>query len=192
MLEQNQINLLGAYHDRSYVYAVLCNRSFEFFSFIRSITNIPLILISSIMAIMNSSTFDAESMKLYNIIINSLTALLLGLISNFKLAEKDADFKKLGQSMTKLCHQIEDDLNNNLEFITVDEIRQRVKEYDSLIETLDHAFPSFIKNKVKDLYKENRTLPSCLNCEGTTFNRPNSFQLSSELNHIEPIEEEII
>ena len=192
MIEQNQINLLVAYRDRSYVYAVLCNRSFEFFSFIRSITNIPLILISSVMAIMNSSSFDAESMKLYNIIINSLTALLLGLISNFKLAEKDADFKKLGQSMTKLCHQIEDDLNNNLEFITVDEIRQRVKEYDSLIETLDHSFPSFIKNKVKDMYKENRTLPSCLNCEGTTFNRPNSFQLSSELNHIEPIEEEII
>ena len=191
MLEQNQINLLVAYRDRSYVYAVLCNRSFEFFSFIRSITNIPLILISSVMAIMNSSTFDAESMKLYNIIINSLTALLLGLISNFKLAEKDSDFKKLGHSMTKLCHQIEDDLNNNLEFITVDEIRQRVKEYDSLIETLDHAFPSFIKNKVKDLYKENRTLPSCLNCEGTTFNRPNSFQISSELNHIDVIPENV-
>ena len=192
MIEQNQINLLVAYRDRSYVYGVLCNRSFEFFSFIRSITNIPLILISSVMAIMNSSTFNAEDMKLYNIIINSLTALLLGLISNFKLAEKDADFKKLGQSMTKLCHQIEDDLNNNLEYITVDEIRQRVKEYDSLIETLDHSFPSFIKNKVKDMYKENRTLPSCLNCEGTTFNRPNSFQLSSELNHIEPITEELI
>ena len=191
MIEQNQINLLVAYRDRSYVYAVLCNRSFEFFSFIRSITNIPLILISSIMAIMNSSTFDAESMKLYNIIINSLTALLLGLISNFKLAEKDSDFKKLGQSMTKLCHQIEDDLNNNLEFITVDEIRQRVKEYDSLIETLDHAFPSFIKNKVKDMYKENRTLPSCLNYEGTIFNRPNSFQISSELNHIDVIPENV-
>ena len=191
MIEQNQINLLVAYRDRSYVYAVLCNRSFEFFSFIRSITNIPLILISSVMAIMNSSTFDAESMKLHNIIINSLTALLLGLISNFKLAEKDSDFKKLGQSMTKLCHQIEDDLNNNLEFITVDDIRQRVKEYDSLIETLDHAFPSFIKNKVKDMYKENRTLPSCLNCEGTIFNRPNSFQISSELNHIDVIPENV-
>ena len=191
MIEQNQINLLVAYRDRSYVYGVLCNRSFEFFSFIRSITNIPLILISSVMAIMNSSTFNAEDMKLYNIIINSLTALLLGLISNFKLAEKDADFKKLGQSMTKLCHQIEDDLNNNLEFITVDEIRQRVKEYDSLIETLDHAFPSFIKNKVKDMYKENRTLPSCLNCEGTQFNRPNSFQISSELNHIDVIPENV-
>ena len=50
--------------------------------------NIPLIVISSVMAILNSGQFKPEDMKLPNIIINSLTALILALISNFKLAEK--------------------------------------------------------------------------------------------------------
>jgi hypothetical protein len=34
-----------------------------------------------------------------------------------------------------------------------------------LNESLDFPFPNFIKNRVKKVYKDKRTLPNALNCE---------------------------
>ena len=47
------------------------------------------------MAILNSGSFKAEDMKLPNIIISSLTALILGLINNFSISEKTTEFRKV-------------------------------------------------------------------------------------------------
>jgi hypothetical protein len=187
MIEQHQIDLLVAYRDRSYVFASLCSSSYEFFSKLRSVMNLPLIVISSVMAILNSGQFEPEDMKLPNIIINSLTALILALISNFKLAEKETEFKKVSIQMTKICHRMEDSLHNHIRTITSDEITNYIKEYDSIVENLDYTFPYFLKERTKKLYKNNRTLPSILNCTTTEFLRANST--SFELNHIEPIHE---
>jgi len=173
-IEQHQIDLLKSYRDKSYVFAALCNSSYEFFSLLKSICNIPLILTSSIMAILNSGSFTADDMKLPNIIINSLTALMLGLITNFNISEKTTEFRKVNIQMTKLCHHIEDDLNNNLRTISVIDIRRHINEYDSIIENLDYPFPHFIKEKIKKTYKNNRTLPSILNCTTTEFVRTES------------------
>ena len=193
MIEQHKIDLLVAYRDRSYVFAALCSSSYEFFSKLRSIMNIPLIVISSLMAILNSGSFDSEDMKLPNIIINACTALILALINNFRLAEKDTEFKKVSIQMTKLCHKIEDDLNNNLRILTADQIRNHINEYDNIVENLDYVFPYFLKERAKKTYKDHRSLPSILNCTTTEFHRTNSlsFELerTSELNHIEPIQE---
>ena len=193
MLEPHQIDLLFAYRDRSYVFASLCSSSYEFFSKLRSVMNIPLIVISSVMAILNSGSFSSEDMKLPIIIINACTALILALISNFKLAEKDTEFKKVSIQMTKLCHKIEDDLNNNLRILTGENISNFIKEYDSIVENLDYTFPYFLKERCNKMYKNNRSLPSILNCTTTEFHRTNSLSFeierTSELNHIEPIQE---
>ena len=66
---QTRINILVQYNDKCYVYSQMCNSTYEFFSFLRSIINIPLIIISSIMAILNSGSFSSEDMKLPNIVI---------------------------------------------------------------------------------------------------------------------------
>ena len=83
-LEQRQIDLLISYRDKAYVYAVLCEKSFELFSLIRTLCNIPLILITSVLSIINASDFDPKDMKLPNVIINACVAMIMGLISNFK------------------------------------------------------------------------------------------------------------
>ena len=193
MLAQHQIDLLVAYRDRSYVFASLCSSSYEFFSKLRSLMNIPLLIISSLMAILNSGQFQPETMKLPNIIINACTALILALIANFRLAEKDTEFKKVSIQMTKLCHKIEDDLNNNLRTLTGENISNFIKEYDNIVENLDYTFPYFLKERCKKMYKNNRSLPSILNCTTTEFHRTNSLSFeierTSELNHIEPIQE---
>ena len=87
-LNSKQVKLLQDYRDKYYVMNVLLTRSYERFNFIKQITNIPLILSSSVMAIINSSSFDGNEVKMPNIVINSITALILSLIGNFQITER--------------------------------------------------------------------------------------------------------
>lgn len=162
-LEQRQINLLKSYKDKSYIMGVLCEKSFEHFNFIKSICNIPLILISSVMAILNSSAFDGNEMKIPNIVINSLTAMIVGIINNFRVNEKENNFKQLSCKFMKISHMIEDKLNNHLDSLTSSDISNQIKEYDNLIEQIDFTFPAFIQKTVKTLYKNKKQLPAILN-----------------------------
>ena len=166
MLNERQISLLIQYRDKTYVMQVLFIKSFEFYSLLKSVLNIPLILTSSVMAIMNSGNFEPESMKLPNIVINSSTAMLLAMINNFQISEKTSIFKTLSDKMLKLCHKIDNDLVNNLDTIHTEDIKAYIDEYDTILETNEHGFPYFIKNSVKRLYSGKRHMPSILNCEG--------------------------
>ena len=162
-LEQRQINLLKSYKDKSYVMGVLCEKSFEHFNFIKSICNIPLILISSVMAILNSSSFDGNEMKIPNIVINSLTAMIIGIINNFRINEKESNFKQLSCKFMKIYHTIEDKLHNHLETLSSSDISNQIKEYDNLIEQIDFTFPTSIQKTVKKLYNNKKQLPAILN-----------------------------
>ena len=185
-LEQRQINLLKSYKDKSYVMSVLCEKSFEHFNFIKTICNIPLILISSCMAILNSSAFDANQMKIPNVVINSLTAMIMAMINNFRVNEKESNFKQLSIKFMKICHSIEDNLHNNLESLTTDDVSNQIKNYDNLIEQIDFTFPSNIQNKVKNLYKGKKQLPAILNGDIDGFIVENSsiIQTASQINTV--------
>ena len=166
MISQEQVKLLQSYRDKSYVTSVLCSQSEEFFSFIRSMVNIPLIVSNSILTILNSmSENNSNDMKYTNIALNAATATILSLIGNFKLTEKVTNYRTINFKMNKLCHQIEDRLTNDLENTNVDHIRQFINEYDSLCEQLDFPYPGFIKNRVKRTYMGKKALPNILNCE---------------------------
>jgi len=80
-----QIKLLESYRDKAYITSILCSQSAEHFSFLRSIINIPLILSSSTMTVLNSmdSTEGSNNnMKYANIILNAWTSLILSLVGN--------------------------------------------------------------------------------------------------------------
>ena len=53
MLTDQQIKLLKSYRDKAYISAVMCDECSKFYNFIRSLINIPLILSSSILTILN-------------------------------------------------------------------------------------------------------------------------------------------
>ena len=168
-LEQRQIDLLISYRDKAYVYAVLCEKSFELFSLIRSLCNIPLILITSVLSIINASDFDPKEMKLPNVVINASIAMIMSLIGNFKLNEKESVYKQVNQRMVRHCHFIEDLLNNSLESLESDDVSEVIKKYDDIVESNEYAFPRHIKTRVANIYKNKRTLPAVLNCVGTDF-----------------------
>jgi len=169
MLEQRQINLLISYRDKAYVYGVLCDRSYELFSLIKSLCNIPLILITSILSIINASSFDPVEMKMPNVIINASVALIMGMISNFKLSEKESLYKQVNQKMVRHCHNIEDMLNNSLATLDSEDVSNVIKKYDDIVEMNEYPFPNHIKRKITNIYKGKRSLPAVLNCVDVDF-----------------------
>ena len=164
MITNEQIKLLQSYRDKAYVSNILCDETMNFYSMIKSIVNLPLILSSAVMTIMNSSDLSSHDMKVPNIIINGSTTLLLALVNNFKLPERINNFRTISIKMNKLCHNIEDKLTNSLDEVTTENIRLFINDYDNLNETLEYSFPNFIKERVKKRYTNKKTLPNILNC----------------------------
>jgi len=179
-LNKHQIKLLQDYRDKAYVMNVLLTKSYERYAFIKQITNIPLILSSSAMAIVNSSSFSGEEVKLPNIIINSLTALTISLIGNFQINQKEMLFQNLSSKFLKLCHQIEDDLTNNIEDVDKTDVKKFIDDYDNLIESVTYVIPTDIQDKVKNIYRNKKCLPAFLNCEGD-FTRNSPSRHNAEL-----------
>ena len=137
-ISSEHVKLLESYRDKAYITSILCAQSSEHFEFLRSIINIPLILSSSVMTVMNSMN---------------------------ETNSNEIKIKQIEIKMNKLTHKIEDFLSIDLESTKIEDIRAIINEYDSLNESLDFPFPNFIKNRVKKIYSGKKTLPNILNCE---------------------------
>ena len=164
-ISTDHVKLLESYRDKAYITSILCAQSSEHFSFLRSMVNLPLIISSSVMTVLNSMSDNSNEMKYANIVLNTWTSLILSIIGNFKLTEQDTNFRSLSTKFNKLCHKIKDFLSIDLENTKIEDIRTIINEYDSLNESLDFPFPNFIKNRVKKIYSGKKTLPNILNCE---------------------------
>jgi len=164
-ISTDHVKLLESYRDKAYITSILCAQSSEHFSFLRSMVNLPLIISSSVMTVLNSMSDNSNEMKYANIVLNTWTSLILSIIGNFKLTEQATNFKQIEIKMNKLTHKIEDFLSIDLESTKIEDIRAIINEYDSLNESLDFTYPNFIKNRVKKIYSGKKTLPNILNCE---------------------------
>lgn len=164
VLTDTQKEMLVAYRDKSYISSILCEECYNYNVIRKNIINIPLIFCSSIMTVFNSSSFDADTMKIPNIVLNSLTTLILALIGNFKFVEKQNNFHTNGIKFNRLCHKIEDILSNDLDTITGEKIRDIINEYDVLNENLEYPYVSSIKYKIRKRYYGKKILPNALNC----------------------------
>lgn len=181
-MNNHNINILKEYRDKVFIYEVLCTKSSEYYSQIKSIINAPLILASSIFTILNSGTFSADSMQIPNIVVNSMTALFISLLNQYKVSEKASTFRHLGLKYMTLLHHIEDIINNDTD-ISADDTRQVVKAYDELISQNEYHIPNHIKKKVRTLYLTKRYLPVILNgdCQATP---PASKEPSNTENYV--------
>ena len=167
MLSAEQIKLLEGYRDKAYICNILCDESFNYYSFIKTLINLPLILSSTIMTVLNSSDFDPITMRIPNIILNASTSLILSLINNYKLPEKCQTFRNKANKYMHLTNSIEDSLTNELNEINIDKIRNFINDYDGITESLEYSYPTHIKNRVRKKFKNIKTLPNSLNCVGT-------------------------
>lgn len=147
--------------DKCEAMTLLCTKASTHWSFVKFCFNMPLVLTSSAMCIINSISEDANTMKIPNIVVNAVNVLVMSLNNSIKASEKFETFKKLSQQFMILSQELE-----NIEGeITREKYDIIVLKYDNLI--ADCAFeeiPSKYKLHVAKIYTESgRYVPIQLN-----------------------------
>jgi len=140
--------------------SLLCNKACNRWSLIKFIFQIPLILTSSVMCILNSFSDNNNNMKIPNVVVNGISVLLISYQNNLKVAEKTELFKNLSNQFLQLAHEVEGCEPEKLD-------RQRVntliEKYDALIQScLFEDIPKSIKQEVVNIF-DGKALPLQLN-----------------------------
>ena len=123
-------DILNMLLDKCEAMSVLCQKATQHWSLIKFAFQIPLIITSSVMCILNSFDNDEGNMKIPNVVVNGASVLTLHYKNNLKVPEKVELFKNLSNTLLQLAHQIEgmerDDLSKNA-------INALTEKYDSLV-----------------------------------------------------------
>lgn len=148
--------------DRCECMTLLTSKAVSHWSFIKFCFNIPLVLTSSAMCIINSISTDANMMKIPNIIVNGVSVLIMSLNANIKASEKVEMFKKLSQAFMTLSQEIE---SIEGETIDNDDYKILLLKYDNLIkDCLFEEIPQKYKLSIGELYtKNNKYIPIQIN-----------------------------
>lgn len=147
---------------KSEAMVLLCSKSSSYWSLIKFCFNIPLVLTSSSMCIINSISEDANDVKIPNIVVNAISVLIISLNNSIKASEKCDLFRRLSQQFLLLSGQIENDnelTENDFNIIAI--------KYENLInDVLFEEVPNRYKMQVAESFKD-RYLPLQLNgCSG--------------------------
>ena len=137
---------------------LLCSKASGYWSMVKFAFNMPLVLTSSAMCIINSISEDANEVKIPNIVVNAISVLIISLNNSIKASEKCDLFKRLGQQFLLLAGQIEND-----EEIDDHEFSLLALKYENLInDVLFEEIPNRYKMQVIESFKD-RHLPLQLN-----------------------------
>jgi hypothetical protein len=137
---------------------LLCSKASGYWSMIKFGFNIPLVLTSSAMCIINSISEDANDVKIPNIVVNAISVLIISLNNSIKASEKCDLFRRLGQQFLLLAGQIEND-----DEISDNEFSLLALKYENLVnDILFEEIPDRFKMQVIESFKD-RHLPLQLN-----------------------------
>ena len=143
---------------KSEAMVLLCSKASSYWSMIKFAFNIPLVLTSSAMCIINSISEDANEVKIPNIVVNAISVLIISLNNSIKASEKCDLFRRLSQQFLLLAGQIENDNE-----ITDSDFQLISLKYENLInEVLFEEIPTRYKLQVAESFK-NRVVPLQLN-----------------------------
>ena len=139
---------------------------------------IPLILTSSVMCILNSFEREDESnMKIPNVVVNGFSVIIISLQNNLKVPEKVVLFKNLSNEYLTFPHAIE---ALEPDTITREMMNNFTKKYDALqTQCLFEDIPHKYKVEVIKSWGS-RALPTQLNgASGMKRHSENFIQMSS-------------
>ena len=154
-------NLINIYKQRLEVMSIVCVQTSSFYNTCKNVIMCLSLLISSVLAILNSATENLNDLKLPNIILNSFLVFLIGISNQLKFSELNEKFHKLFNSFSKLEHSI-DRLNNDQETpMSSEQINNIITKYEDLMESVDNV-PNFIQQRVRKQYIH-KHLPFFLN-----------------------------
>ena len=93
--------------DKCECLTLLCTKGSSYWSLVKFCFNIPMVITSSAMCIINSISEDANSVKIPNIVVNAISVLIMSITNSVKPAEKFDIFKRLQQQFMELSVEIE-------------------------------------------------------------------------------------
>ena len=159
---------------------LLTNKASGYWSMVKFAFNIPLVLTSSAMCIINSISEDANEVKIPNIVVNAISVLIMSLNNSIKASEKCDLFRRLGQQLLLLTGKIEND-----DIIDENEFKILAMSYENLVNDIPfEEVPNRYKLQVAESFKD-RYLPLHLN--GCSGNNKNHKRNSGELVNIESV-----
>ena len=159
---------------------LLCSKASSYWSMIKFGFNIPLVLTSSAMCIINSISEDANEVKIANIVVNAISVLIMSLNNSIKASEKCDLFRRLSQQLLLLTGKIEND-----DIIDENEFKILAMSYENLVNDIEFSdIPNRYKLQVAESFKD-RYLPLQLN--GCSGNNKNHKRNSGELVNIERV-----
>ena len=137
---------------------LLCSKANSYWSMVKFAFNIPLVLTSTAMCIINSVSDDANTVKIPNIVVNAISVLIISLNNSIKASEKCDLFRRLSQQFLLLAGQIENDNE-----ITDSDFQLIALKYENIInDVLFEEIPNRYKLQVADNFKH-RCIPLQLN-----------------------------
>ena len=119
---------------------LLCSKASSYWSMIKFGFNIPLVLTSSAMCIINSISEVANEVKIPNIVVNAISVLIISLNNSIKASEKCDLFRRLGQQFLLLSGQIENDNEITDNDFNIIAIKYENLVNDVLFEDIPHRF----------------------------------------------------
>ena len=150
-MDNKKIKLL----DKCEAMTLLCTKAASYWSCIKFCFNIPLVITSSAMCIINSISQDANAIKIPNIVVNAVSVLLMSLTNSIKASEKFELFKKLSQQFMVLGQEVEC-IDGE---ITKEKYELIVLKYDNLIadcsfEEIPEKYKLLVATKYTDANKQ--------------------------------------
>lgn len=169
--------------DKCEAMSILTNKATGYWSLIKTIFQIPLILTSSVMCILNSFDNGKGNMKIPNVVVNGVSVLLMAYQNQLKVAEKVELFKSLSNNFLQLAHQIE---GLDMEKLDRNIINNLIDKYDGYVMScLFEDIPTRYKIEVRDIM-EGKALPLQLNgCSGLGNKKRRSRDVSMNNNIVD-------
>lgn len=188
MKSQNNEDI-DSYKDYTFIMYILCDKSGSFYSKIKNIINIPIVICSTGLSILNTTVFDKDTdisdklifINYLGIIFNLLIALSVAILNVFKITEKEFSFKSNSINFLKLHNKINAEIARSKTTSADLDILNIISEYNLLCEHIMFHIPSRIRRDIQKNYQHHK-LPMLAinNKKDKRYSFPNIFYITTK------------
>jgi hypothetical protein len=185
------LNNLDLYKDYTYIMYIICDKSASFYSKIKNVVNIPIVICSTCLSILNGSEFDQDLEKILmvryvSIGLNLLIALSIAILNLFKITEKEYAFKSQAMSFLKLYNKIDAETTKAKTLMSEIDVLSIVNEYNLLCEYVTFHIPSHIRKHIEKKYTGYKFPFLLTNTKGKKTKKPAIQESALSSEHAQP------
>lgn len=152
-----EIESIEAYRDYTYIMYIICDKTASYYSKIKHAINIPIVLCSTALSILNTTYTGKEEtyydIKNSGIVLNFFIALSIAILNMYKITEKEFFFSSQSVNFFKIYNKINVEIAKSKSILAPIDIINIITEYNLLCENIHFHIPSHIRNRIRSSYK---------------------------------------